>query len=77
MGRSRSTRDVIEFLKIAKDSIKSGSTTRGIVTFGDGVMEEREIVLDSVHFWKGRRFISMPCLNQWTVNFLCNLSKQG
>ncbi|KAL1829010.1 hypothetical protein ACET3Z_007422 [Daucus carota] len=43
MGRSRSTKSVIEFLKIAKGSINcDGSTKSGIITFGDGLMEERK-----------------------------------
>lgn len=43
MGRNRCTSHVNEFLEIAKDSIKKkGSTSGGIVTFGDGLMEGRK-----------------------------------
>lgn len=42
MGRSRSTKSINEFLKIAKESINFNvSTNSGIITFGNGLMEER------------------------------------
>lgn len=43
MGRSRSTKRIIDFLKIARESINcDGGTNSGIITFGNGLMEERK-----------------------------------
>lgn len=45
MGRGRSIRHVLDFLKIAKDSIKGTTINRnyerGIITFGEGHVEEK------------------------------------
>lgn len=40
MGRSRSRKHVVKFLKIAKNSINNGGFSKGIITFADGLMEK-------------------------------------
>ncbi|XP_054784724.1 protein NODULATION SIGNALING PATHWAY 2-like [Prosopis cineraria] len=48
MGRVRSRRQVLEFLRVAKDFIKRSSSNRGIITLGDG--EACEKLRNSTNF---------------------------
>ncbi|KAF7825503.1 nodulation-signaling pathway 2 protein-like [Senna tora] len=54
MGRVRSTRKVSEFVRVAKDLIKSSTSTKGIITYGDGqTCEKLRNCMDFRSFFHG------------------------